>query len=91
MLDGNGILQQVRDIVSQRVVVEIESVDFDLLEAGAIDSLSLTSLLFELEQCFEISFDLESLEIDDFRSIARIAELVRSHAQPASAREEQGA
>lgn len=90
MLDGKGILQQVCDIVSQRVVVEIESADFDLLQAGAIDSLGLTSLIFDLEQCFGVSFNLESLEIDDFRSIASIAELVRCHAEAGSVRQERG-
>jgi hypothetical protein len=48
----------------------------DLLDTGLVDSVSLVELLLTLEQAFDISLPLEDLEMEDFRTVARIAELV---------------
>ena len=47
----------------------------DIIEAGLLDSLGLVSLLFEIELRFGTEIPLESLEIDDLRTIENIAQL----------------
>ena len=65
----------------QRLFVETlntapASPDTDLIESGVLDSLALVELLFALEREFGITIPLEELDIDAFRSVASIAELV---------------
>jgi D-alanine--poly(phosphoribitol) ligase subunit 2 len=47
--------------------------DVDIIQAGLIDSLALVTLLFELEREFGVQVPLESLDVEDFRTIADIA------------------
>lgn len=57
--------------------------DIDLLETGLVDSIGLVELILELEERFGVSLPMEDLEIDDFRSVYRIADLiVRFSASP---------
>ncbi len=48
----------------------------DIIDGGLLDSLALVTLLFEMEVEFGVQFPLDSLEIEDFRTIERIAALV---------------
>jgi acyl carrier protein len=50
--------------------------DADLLEGGVLDSLALVELLFAIEQELGIVVPAERLEIERFRTLARLAELV---------------
>jgi acyl carrier protein len=50
--------------------------DADLLEAGVLDSLALVELLFAIEQELGILIPAEKLEVERFRTLARLAELL---------------
>ena len=50
--------------------------DADLLEGGVLDSLALVELLFAIEQELGIVVPAEKLEVERFRTLARLAELV---------------
>jgi methoxymalonate biosynthesis acyl carrier protein len=50
--------------------------DADIIDGGLLDSLALVTLLFEMEVEFGVQIPLDSLEIEDFRTIDRIAALV---------------
>ncbi len=76
--DYASILDDVATIFSEELNLEIDSTDADLLESGAIDSLQLVELLFQIEQRFGIEISIDSLEIDNFRSIDAIAKFVLS-------------
>ena len=43
-----------------------------------LDSLALVTLLFEVEREFRVEIPLDALEIEDIRSVERIAELITS-------------
>jgi acyl carrier protein len=60
----------------ERVHIEIPSVDTDLLETGALDSLAFVDLLLYMEQEFGITASFDDLELDNFRSINKIADFV---------------
>ena len=61
--------------------MDVPSPEADLLRPGLMDSLKLVELLFQLEQDFGITISIETLEVEDVRSLTRIAEFVRSQQQ----------
>ncbi len=73
-------LLRLRDIVMHTLDVSPPAPETDLVETGALDSLALVELLVAVEQDFGIRFAPEELEIERFRSLAALAELVDSHA-----------
>jgi len=84
-------MSDAADIASaQRIFEDALSVaapepDVDIIEAGLIDSLALVTLLFELEREFDVQMPLESLDVDDFRTIANIARTFASLRREATA------
>ena len=78
MSDYAHILEEIATIFSEELNLTIDSKDTDLFESGAIDSLHLVELLFQIEQRFGIEISIDSLEIDNFRSINAIAKFVLS-------------
>ncbi len=72
----NGIHDRIRGIFRTKLNVEVPSADVDIIETGLIDSLTFVDLLLHLEQEFGRKISLESLEVDDFRSVSRIAEFL---------------
>ena len=65
--------------------VEVPSLDTDLFGEGILDSLAFVGLLGSLEQQFEMKCPVDELHIEDFRTIARIAEFVKGRALSRSA------
>ena len=53
--------------------LEIPSPETDLFETGVLDSLAFVELVLHLEQEFGVKITLEQVEIDNFRSVERIA------------------
>jgi acyl carrier protein len=70
------VLEQVQRLFSERLNLDVPSVDADLIETGMLDSLTFVSLLHELELRFQVRFSMEDLDMERFRSIRRIAELM---------------
>jgi D-alanine--poly(phosphoribitol) ligase subunit 2 len=74
---------------AQRVFEDALSVaapepDVDIVQSGLIDSLGLVTLLFELEREFDVKVPLESLDVEDFRTIANLVRTIASLRQEAS-------
>ena len=80
MADGVGVRDRIARVFSKDLNLDIPSVDADLFEIGVLDSLVFVELLVHLEREFGIKTSVEDLEIDNFRSIARIAEFVKNRA-----------
>ncbi|HVW07833.1 MAG TPA: phosphopantetheine-binding protein [Bryobacteraceae bacterium] len=66
----------VRQLITEKLAVEIASDDTDLLTEGVLDSVTLVQLIMHMEQTFDIRVELADLEIDDLRSVHSIAALV---------------
>jgi len=56
--------------------LEIPSPEFDLVESGLLDSMALIDLVHRLEQVLGVRLDLETLDLEDWRSIRRITALL---------------
>jgi len=67
---------RIASIFSDKLHIEVASSETDLMQSGLLDSLALVELLFHIEQELGIKITLESLELENFRSIASIAEFI---------------
>lgn len=76
-MDGvDSIQKQIVEIFSVKLNREVPSVETDLVESGILDSLAFMDLLMFLERAYGIAIHEDMLEIDNFRSVSRIAEFV---------------
>jgi len=73
-----AILQCLGELFVESLHVEAPSPDTDLFESGTLDSLQLVELLLQLERRFGARIAIESIDLDQLRTLERIAELVRA-------------
>jgi acyl carrier protein len=76
------IVRRIGVVFEETLSVAAPAPDTDIIETALLDSLGLVSLLFGIEQEFGVEIALESLEIDDFRTIASIAQLLGAAGAP---------
>lgn len=76
MRDGNALAARLARLFTDRLHTEVPAADTDLFETGILDSLRFVELLAALEEAFGIRVSVEDLEIDDFRSLSRIADFL---------------
>jgi D-alanine--poly(phosphoribitol) ligase subunit 2 len=76
MRPAESFVGDIRAVLHDHLTLMVESPDVDLLETGLIDSIGLVELILQLEVRFGVSLPIDTLEIDDFRSINRIADLI---------------
>lgn len=67
---------EVAAVFADALKIEVPSHDTDLLATGLLDSLGFVDLLLELERRFGIRVAMETVEPENFRSVANIAEFV---------------
>jgi D-alanine--poly(phosphoribitol) ligase subunit 2 len=72
----SALVSAIQAVLREKLMILVASPDIDLLESGLVDSIGLVELILELEQRFSVSLPMENLEIDDFRSVYRIADLI---------------
>jgi len=70
------IIARIQHIFEEAFNVSAPAPQTDIVDAALLDSLALVALLFEVELQFGMEIPLESLEIDDFRTIEKIARLI---------------
>jgi D-alanine--poly(phosphoribitol) ligase subunit 2 len=76
MIGSLDTKQRVMRLLLEKMSLEVPSPDTDLIATGHLDSLNFAVLLQGLESEFGIRIELDDLEIDRFRSIARIVEFL---------------
>jgi D-alanine--poly(phosphoribitol) ligase subunit 2 len=74
------LVERIGGIMREALSVEPPAPQTDLIEAGLLDSLALVSLIAEIESEFGFQLPLEDLDVDDFRSIDRMAHVVANGA-----------
>ncbi len=72
----NSIQSRIARIFTEKLNLQVNQVDMELVETGILDSMGLIDLLVELEKEFGIRISIEEIETDDFRSIAKIEEFI---------------
>jgi acyl carrier protein len=81
MSDPATDVDRLRALLLEHLHVDVPSPDVDLLESGVLDSLQLVDLLLLVEQRFGRRIAIESIDLDDLRSLGRLARLL--HDPPA--------
>lgn len=65
--------------------VDVPSRETDLIRTGRLDSVGLVDLLLRLERQYGVRVEMETLEIDQFRSLGSITAFVARTAPPVGA------
>jgi D-alanine--poly(phosphoribitol) ligase subunit 2 len=76
MQNLDKLQRQIVDIFAERLETKVPGENVDLLETGLVDSVKIVELVLELEQRFGVSLPFEDLEIEDFRTVAKLAECI---------------
>ncbi len=71
-----SLQDRVNKLLSAKIHIEAPSGETDLMEAGLLDSLLLVELMAGIEEEFGVKIAFDEIELDNFRSVARIAEFV---------------
>ena len=72
----NRIQTEIAGVLAEKLNLEVPSEDADLFESGILDSQKFVELLLHIEQQFGTHITIEDFEIENFRSIGRIAALI---------------
>jgi D-alanine--poly(phosphoribitol) ligase subunit 2 len=89
LTDTNAMTERLGAVFAETFHIEVPPADLDLLESGILDSFQFVELLMELERRFGLRIKLEEIELDDLRTLSRIARLVAANgggAESAAAR-----
>ncbi len=78
MRDQASVQKRIVALFERHMSLSVPSAETDLFESGVLDSLAFVDLLVRMEEEFGIKTTVDDLEIEHFRSIARIAEFVMS-------------
>lgn len=65
-------------LIRDRLSLAVPATDTDLIESGLLDSLALVTLIAALEESFACELPLDDFDLDNFRSVDRITEFLRS-------------
>ena len=76
MTDTNAMIDRLDALFVECFHIEVPSPDTDLLETGILDSLQFVELLVQLEQRFGFKVQVDAINIDDLRTLERIARVV---------------
>ena len=76
MTDTDAITRRLGALFIESLHIEAPSPDTDLFETGILDSLQLVELLAQLEQRFSFKIKIDDIDLDDLRTLARIAGMV---------------
>ncbi len=69
---------EILNHLAETVPGDIHSADTDLLESGSLDSFGVIELVLHLEQTYDVELPMKDLEMDDIRTVNKIAQLVDS-------------
>ena len=79
MTSEQAIVEHLASLFVKKFHIEVPSPEIDLLESGILDSFQFVELLLQLEQHFNLRVRIETIELDDLRSLSRIARLVATN------------
>ena len=72
------LVRDVSSLFRDKLGVEVPSPECDLIENGLLDSLRLIELLLEIEASLGCRIPIDEIELDDLRSVRRIARLIEA-------------
>ena len=76
-----ALVRDLSALFSDKLNIDVPAPDTDLIEAGLLDSLRLVELLLEIETGLGHRIPIAEIELDDLRSVARIARLIAARVE----------
>ncbi len=76
MLPDENLTVQIQALLLEKLLLEVQSPEENLLETGSLDSVTLVQLLLDLEERFKVRLTLSELDIEDFSTVRGLARLV---------------
>jgi acyl carrier protein len=73
--ERQALIREIQALCADKLSIQVEA-DTDLLETGVFDSMTLVQFILHLEERFAFHLPMEDIEIDSFRSVTKIGELV---------------
>lgn len=73
---------RITGLIRDSLGVNVPSPSTDLIEAGLLDSLAVVTLITEIEIAIGHQLPLDALDLDSFRSVERICELLAATVAP---------
>lgn len=74
-MSSGDVLHRLQRLFVEELELEVDA-DADLIDSGAMDSLTFVQLLVELEHEFGFRVDVAALDLEVFTSVSRIARFV---------------
>jgi acyl carrier protein len=71
-----NIVDELNALFEEALHMEVPGPHTDLIESGLLDSLQLVQLLLQIEERMGARIPLEEVDLDDLRSIGRLAALI---------------
>jgi len=81
MPNAVSLERQISTLFFEKLNVEVPSAQTDLIDTGLVDSLTFVEFLAHLEKEFGFQVSLEDLEIDNFRTVSRIARFIATRSR----------
>jgi D-alanine--poly(phosphoribitol) ligase subunit 2 len=75
-----SLIGDLSALFSDALHIDVPSPDTDLIESGLLDSLQLVQLLLQIEERMGTRIPLEEVDLDDLRSLGRLARLIAQRA-----------
>jgi len=76
-----SIVGDLNTLFSEQLHIEVPGPDTDLIESGLLDSLQLVQLLLHIEERMGTRIPLDEIELDDLRTVTRLARLIAGKAE----------
>ena len=77
-MNATVLEDRIGNVFARHLHIQPPTPDTDLIESGTIDSLTFVELIAHLEQEFSIRIPLKDLDLNEFRSITRVGEFIRT-------------
>ncbi len=76
MTEIEKVQSEITMLMERKVHVKVPSPTTNLMETGLLDSMGLVDLIAGIEEQFGIQVPMEEISIDQFQSVARMADFV---------------
>lgn len=76
MNDTTRLIERVGTLFADTFHIAVPSPQTDLLDTGILDSFQMVELIFQLEQHFGLRVDIDRIDLEELRTLERIARLV---------------
>lgn len=72
------MVERLRALMLEHLHLDVPAADTDLLDSGLLDSLQLVDLLLLIEQHLGRRIDIATIDLENLRSLARLAQLLET-------------